>query len=344
MLANNFEKVWHLAYLHEGVAPNTYTPYSSGGVEFVALHPAGGHGLSDKLKVIGLALKNLAIIEKYLDQADAAQLRLPTGMGVYLLPWISWRIKRSFKLWIKYAGNWKHPHPPITYRFQRWFLIHNFQHAPVTINGSWPDQPSHCYTFENPCLTDAELNEGKEAASPKNFEGPLRILFVGRMEPAKGVDKILNMLHHLPSQNDIADITLAGEGDLKRYRELAETSRFPIHITGGIHRRELNKWYASSHLLILPSDSEGFPKVVAEAAAFGCVPVVSNVSSIGQYINASNGLLLSSVEPKAMAIEITELLRDRIALKKKSTEATAMAEKFTYSYYNKRILNEVLGT
>src|SRR5690606_41847313 len=58
------------------------------------------------------------------------------------------------KGWYKYAGNWNQKKPPLGYALQRWMLKH--QKRKVTINGSWPKQPKHCITFENPCLTEKE--------------------------------------------------------------------------------------------------------------------------------------------------------------------------------------------
>lgn len=342
-LAEDFEKVWHAAYLHPGIAGPAFSRYSSRKVQFVPLLPSGGHNTRDKLKVLFTASENLAIIRKYIRQADAVQLRLPTGMGVYLLPWITWKLKRTFKLWVKYAGNWDHPNPPITYRFQRWFISNNFQHSTVTINGKWKNQASHCLSFENPCLTNEEVWEGKLQSGRKNFDGPLRILFVGRLETEKGVDRIFDMLKYMKDTSGIGDVVLIGEGNLERYEAMAKMASVPVSIIGGLNRKELNAQYGSAHILILPSDSEGFPKVVAEAAAFGCVPIVSNISSIGQYINDSNGILLSSVDSKSIASEVDEVLKDRTLLKQKSINATSMADRFTYSYYNRRILKEVLA-
>ena len=45
---------------------------------------------------------------------------------------------------------------------------------------------------------------------------------------------------------------------------------------------------------VLPSYSEGFPKVIAEAMNFGCIPIVSDISCIRQYIiNGKNGFLIN---------------------------------------------------
>ena len=66
-----------------------------------------------------------------------------------------------------------------------------------------------------------------------------------------------------------------------------------VKFLGEIDKNHLFKIYEKCHLIILPSNSEGFPKVIAEAGAYGCVPVVSKVGSIIHYINSSNGYLLN---------------------------------------------------
>jgi glycosyltransferase involved in cell wall biosynthesis len=51
---------------------------------------------------------------------------------------------------------------------------------------------------------------------------------------------------------------------------------------GWLPRPAVEPLYARAHLLLLPSDSEGFPKVLSEAMAFGVVPLAGAVSSIPQ--------------------------------------------------------------
>ena len=52
--------------------------------------------------------------------------------------------------------------------------------------------------------------------------------------------------------------------------------------------------YARSHFMLLPSScSEGWPKVLSEAMAYGVVPVASNVSCIPQILGATGSELTS---------------------------------------------------
>ena len=75
------------------------------------------------------------------------------------------------------------------------------------------------------------------------------------------------------------------------FRISKNNSNVKIEFLGEVNKSSLNKIYEKCHILVLPSKSEGFPKVIAEAGAFGCVPVVSKVGSINHYINSNNGYL-----------------------------------------------------
>ena len=59
---------------------------------------------------------------------------------------------------------------------------------------------------------------------------------------------------------------------------------------------KLRNLYDTHQIFVLPSYTEGFPKVIAEAASYGCVPIVTNIGSIGQYINKENGILLKDLK------------------------------------------------
>src|SRR5690606_15410557 len=155
-------------------------------------------------KIIRTVIKNL-------DGASELQLRLPTAMGVFLLPLFAFFIKRKFTLWVKYAGNWNQINPPLSYGFQRWFLKKNFARCKVTINGFWPDQPTHCHSFENPCLTDIHIGEGKQIAFQKTFSPPFTLAFVGRLEDAKGVSRIIEALKNIPVDT-IEKVHFIGDG------------------------------------------------------------------------------------------------------------------------------------
>jgi glycosyltransferase involved in cell wall biosynthesis len=244
--------------------------------------------------------------------------------------------------WHKYAGNWDAKDKPLFYRLQKFLLLRN-NTSIVSINGKWSDQRPHILSLENPCLTDDELLKANGIAAEKDFSGKLVLLFVGRITEAKGVGILLQMLSLISDKSRISKVYLIGDGNIPAYQSQATLTGLDIQFTGAQPREELNKFYSEAHVFLLPSLSEGFPKVVAEAAAFGCVPVVSNVSSLGQYVSSENGLLLSSFKPKEMALQLDALLSDTRSLEFRSVNASKMAKDFTFSRLQDRIKKEVIS-
>jgi glycosyltransferase involved in cell wall biosynthesis len=243
-------------------------------------------------------------------------------------------MRKNPKRWVKYAGNWKMEKAPLSYRFQKWWLVNNLQRSKVTINGKWEDQKPHILSFQNPCMDNKELRKAKEIALKKNFDGKLTLSFAGTLTKNKGVDLILDALKKINSGEMIAEVIFAGDGnERKKYEEIASGIDMKISFRGFLDRTNLEKVYEESHIIILPSESEGFPKVIAEAASYGCVPIVSDVSSIGQYFNETNGFLLKNINSEELAEKIDLAISNRAGLKEMSDNCLSVAELFTFEKY-----------
>jgi glycosyltransferase involved in cell wall biosynthesis len=324
-----------------GNAPPSSRPYRSGNIEFVGLPPSGGSTLGSKLGILFTFPKVLGTIRKYLKLSDAFQLRTPFGMGVLLIPYLTLFCKK--KGWYKYAGNWSQQDPPPGYRLQRWWLKH--QSRTVTINGKWPDQPPQCLSFENPCLTKKDRGEGQAHIDQRHYQKPFNLLFVGRLEDQKGVQRIIDTLADASLQGIVDCIHLVGDGG-KRAQYEAQCKSLEVRATfyGFLSREEVFALYRKCDFLLLPTTaSEGFPKVLAEAMNFGCIPVVSDISSIGQYISPSNGFVLA--DSKTASLRSTLQLIEKTAaavLLKLAKNGHQTAGLFTYDRYNERLKQEVL--
>lgn len=344
-LADLFEEVYHIAPLYEKKAPASSLKYTNPKIKFIPLKPYGGEGMKDKISILTTAphnIKQIKRIVRKLGKTDWIQFRSPTAMGLYVLPFLS--INRRPKLWIKYAGNWKMENPPLSYSFQKWWLENNIQRSKVTINGYWKGQKEHIINFRNPCLETEELIRANESGTEKKFEGKLTICFSGALTENKGAGLLLGALQSLKRKNEIEEIIFAGDGAKKNdYMNLAKGIDLNITFKGFISRYELEKIYAKSHLIILPSISEGFPKVIAEAAAYGCVPIVSDVSSISQYFNSQNGFLLEKITSDEIEMRINEALNDRLNLKRKSLECIKISSLFTYENYIDSLKEQILS-
>ncbi|MFT5841104.1 MAG: glycosyltransferase involved in cell wall biosynthesis [Flavobacteriales bacterium] len=339
-----FDAVIHVAMLHDGLPPASALPYTSNTIKFTALPALGGPKIKDKCAIVWNAASVLNVIHKAIKATDYFQFRAPTGIGVFVIPYLL--LCSSKKGWFKYAGNWKQDNAPLAYSFQRWLLKN--QNRKVTINGFWDTQPAQCLSFENPCLTSEDLEKGKTTKKHKSLDGQaINLCFVGRLEREKGLDLFIEALLSLsPAEaSKIKAIHIVGHGnDLQHYRNTTKPSALNFIFHGFLSRTKVHAIYEQSHAIVLPSVSEGFPKVISEAMNYGCVPIVSNISSIAHYISEDvNGFLFYPITLANVLTQIRKLLN-------LSTESYVnmihsredQLLKFSYSYYNNRVKQTLL--
>jgi glycosyltransferase involved in cell wall biosynthesis len=343
-LAKDCETLIHLAPLHAGQPPQSSLSYNYQNISYQALKPSGGHGL-EKLSLIKNAFYNLKLIHQHTADADWIQFRAPTGIGIYVLPYL--KFFRNKKYWVKYAGNWVDPEMPIGNKLQKFWLKNLATSAKVTINGHW-EQEERFLAFENPSLTSIEYEQSKLAVdlktNPKQ-EG-WRLCFVGALNEHKGVSIILEALEKSPDElkSKLKEIIFIGDGKGKEsYQKKAESLDVACFFLGFLDKENVFQQLSQSHALILPSKSEGFPKVIGEAMATGCVPISTDVSCIKDYIvNTENGFVMQERTSHALQISLTQLLNlsyqeyKSIILKNLN-----FAERFTYAFYNKALKSRV---
>ena len=343
-LTKIFSEITHIAMLQKGEVPPSALPYTSSKIKFIPLPPLGGKSIGSKMKILFNAPKVISIVKNELKSADVFQLRTPTGIGVFLIPYLT--VFSKTKGWYKYAGNWNQENPPLGYRLQRWML--KKQNRPVTINGKWENQPKQCITFENPCLTVEEFNEGASIINNKEYQAPFSFCFVGRLEKAKGVERIIEAFAMLPAEEKqhITQIDFVGDGtETEYFKNLASKSGVKINFHGFLPRAKVFELYRNTHFFLLPSTaSEGFPKVIAEAMNFGCIPIVSDVSSIGQYITNENGFICTPTTSERLNSILSEISNlEEISLKQKAVKGREVSQYFTFENYNHRVKNEIIA-
>lgn len=285
-LAQLFSSVTHVAPLYSGSAPGSSLAYTAENVHLRPVRPAGGERWRNKLAILIRVPSYIRIIWSEMRRADVVHVRCPANISLVAALLLACT-KQPRRRWIKYAGNWQPSLPEAwSYTFQRWWLRKGPHGAEVTVNGDWPCQPPHVRPFYNPSLTDAELAAAREIAASKHLSSPLRLLYVGRLERAKGVERALRIVAALSARGMATTLDLVGDGPergeveaLVRQLGLTEHAR----LYGWIARPELVPFYAAAHIMLFPSSSsEGWPKVLSEAMAYGVVPVTSNVSGIPQ--------------------------------------------------------------
>ncbi|MBZ9652087.1 glycosyltransferase [Psychroflexus montanilacus] len=341
-----FDRIIHVAPLHEGQPPKSSLVYAdTDNITFIPLKPSGGKGLK-KLNIALTALSNLRQIQKGIQKADIIHFRAPTGMGLYVLPYLKWFSTKPY--WVKYAGNWVDPDMPLGNRLQKQWLQNYIEpETQVTYNGNWETKPQFL-SFDNPCFTEDTYTQAKSAlyqkSNPKD-QGWI-LCFVGALNEHKGVPLILEALKKLPEHIQVKTIHFIGDGpERAKYEELAQQLKMTIYFHGFLPKPEVHSILAQSDALILPSKSEGFPKVVGEAMAYGCMPIVSKVSCIEDYItHGDNGFVLQELSSRALVESLVELSDFTIdELHELRLKNYTFARRFTYEFYNKALKEKILN-
>lgn len=339
-LAEMFEKITWMGYGHDS-APKSFARLSNKpNIDFIVLPNASGGGtLMQKLRIIPFIPMLMITILRQIRKNEYIHTRGPAVPALFAIL-ISF-VDRSRNYWHKYAGNWKQNPAPWAYALQRFLLRYN-PHK-VSVNGTWPDEPSNIVNIENPCITRQELIDAREVAKGKANEGLVNLCFVGALIPNKGIRPFIDSLALITQGKKIGHVYIAGDGpDRIALERKAATLTFNISFLGNLKRAEINNVYSQSHVIVIPSATEGFPKVIAEAAAYGCVPIVSDVSSIGQYIkHGFNGMLLKNIKEETIAHAIDDLLKDSHKRIEMVNKLVTLAELFTYERYCMCIQNDI---
>jgi phosphatidylinositol alpha-mannosyltransferase len=129
-------------------------------------------------------------------------------------------------------------------------------------------------------------------------DGPLNILYVGRLERRKGVKYLLQAYSLLREQMDNVTLTIAGNGpDREKLEELATELDLPdVSFLGYVDDDEKKKLLRSADLFCAPATfGESFGIVLLEAMSSGLVIVAGNNSG---YVSLMEGIgNLSLVDP-----------------------------------------------
>jgi glycosyltransferase involved in cell wall biosynthesis len=336
-LAHLFDEIRHVAFLHEEPAPDTSLPYSSKNISFFPVQPSGGLGLRKKLGILSRAPEYVRVINSHLDWADMVHVRCAANISLMALLLLG-LVKKPQYRWTFYAGNWfPNGKDPWAFALQRWLLRKDFVRGLVTVNGEWPQQLPHIVSCLNPCLTEQELETARRETAGKQFCPPYEFLFAGWIENRKGAGRALDIVAELNQAGIPVTLNLVGDGADRvqleqKASELGMSNLARFH--GWINRSELNALYAKAHFLLIPSEREGFPKVLSEAMAYGVIPIASTVGGIQQTLSSfQTGVALPVEEHTAFVRTIVNYIENPSRWHEESKKAIAAAGSFTYNNY-----------
>jgi D-inositol-3-phosphate glycosyltransferase len=180
-------------------------------------------------------------------------------------------------------------------------------------------------------------------------DGPL-LLFVGRIQPLKGVEVAVRALGALGSRHADARLAIVGGPSGPRGRSEVERLETLVAEMGLADRvvfvppqphELLSTYYRAADVCLVPSRSESFGLVALEAAACGTPVVASDVGGLRTLVDHGHtGYLVEDGDPEVFAARVAGLLDDPLLAEQLGTAAVLRARGYTWASAG-RLLHDI---
>jgi glycosyltransferase involved in cell wall biosynthesis len=188
-------------------------------------------------------------------------------------------------------------------------------------------------TYQFPAWTDIDVflqagGNGTERACQ-------RILYAGVLTPLKGVHHLIKAFASIAQSFPKAYLVIVGQAENKAYTvALQDQARLlgvdrRVQFVGKVPQVELAAWMRRASVFVLPSMSEGLPRVVVEAMATGTPVIGSNVGGIPEMVeDGATGFLVSPGDDAMLAKRLRWVLEHPEEACKMGRRAHTFAECF----------------
>jgi len=195
-------------------------------------------------------------------------------------------------------------------------------------------------------------DEAKEFIGVPPCENTL--LFVGRIEPLKGLDVLLDALYIMRDAGVFEDIpmclsVIGGDpqgsdeelsAEMQRLQQLRVEHGLEDLVTllGKRSQDSLPYYYSAAMLVVVPSHYESFGMVALEAMACGTPVVASDVGGLAYLVkHGKTGFTVPAGDPNALAEYLTNLVQDKELQFKLGQQAAEYAKKYAWEKIVQRL-------
>lgn len=200
-----------------------------------------------------------------------------------------------------------------------------------------------------PCGVDPHLFRPFNPFKSKVYLGLPRkkfILFVGRIDPVKGIDTLLKAMvivkNKLNHSQDVNLLIIGGDVDHSAYSKDSEMHKLKqltaklglknlVTFLGAQRQDQLPYFYSAAEVCVLPSRYESFGMVALEAMACGTPMIASKVGGLTSFIqDETTGFLVPEDDEKLLAEKILTLLNNPSLKESLGTQARSRVKEFSW--------------
>lgn len=181
--------------------------------------------------------------------------------------------------------------------------------------------------------TTCERRMAHEAVAPGDMP---TLLFVGRLDPIKGIDLLLESVAQMQTAARLIVVggDPAGDPEVERLRAQAQALGIGERVLfpGAVPQDQLVSYYRAADALAVTSRYESFGLAAVEALACGTPVVAAQVGGLPSIVcDDMNGLLVRWRSPQAFAERFDQLLEDDELRARLAGEARCSVERFDWT-------------
>ena len=183
------------------------------------------------------------------------------------------------------------------------------------------------------------------------------VLFVGRIEPLKGLDTLIQAMSGLELQEkQRVHLAIIGgdpsaspremSGEMARLQKLCDDLSVgqTVVFLGKRDQDKLPYYYSAAELVVMPSHYESFGMVALEAMACGTPVIASEVGGLAYLVkDGETGFTIPDQEPDTLCEKISWLLNDHELHASMSRRAVEYAQDYAWEKIAKQIVNVYEG-
>ncbi len=142
--------------------------------------------------------------------------------------------------------------------------------------------------------------------------GPTVLIFVGRLDPVKGVDLLIRAIAHLKERVGPIHLLIVGDGIMRQNLEaLSGELGVSDQITFLGTRRNVASLLKCAHIKVMASSCEGLPVSAIEAMAAGLPVIASDIDGLNEVVrHGHTGILFPPGDVKKLAEAILECVQN----------------------------------
>ena len=207
-----------------------------------------------------------------------------------------------------------------------------------------------------PCGVNLDLFQPVDrrvARRQLGFDDDRIILFVGRIDPLKGADRLLTAMTYLNGGRKARLVVIGGDEDDKAEVERLHRLSRKLHIedsvtfAGAVPQDELPRYYSAADVCVIPSYYESFGLVALESLACGTPVIATGVGGIESVVRqGETGYVVKDNAPYRLANSIAAFLSRPDAGAQPAGSTRASVLKFGWARIAEAVLEDyelVLG-